>query len=224
MKEFLINNKKRIIVIALGIIVITTVIFWLASPRLKREIKFWETPKVVSDVFVLPDTKKITASGGREFTQLGQSVALVPKSKGEEVVVTSAFFTIKTGFDSAFIEAKKWSSDAKLVYAKSLGTVDLSGKSSSWQYAFGSKQKKKGYEVIAQGSAIALQKEVEASSYGYDLPKNWYDSGDAILSLQASSPFSNSTMSSILFFYAEKGKIWQYALSTSFGNTLLLVK
>lgn len=219
----MISPQNKIILAVTVTLVLLGGIAWRISPSFKKTVSFFEKPKVVNDTLVIPETTKITTAGGRSFGTSGYQVPLVPKTKGEEVIVPSAVFTIKTGFDLAFIDAKKWSSDAKLVYAKSLGTVTLNGKSSAWQYAFGSKNKKKGDEVIIQGDSIVSQKETVASSYGYALPKNWFDSGDAILSLPSLPQFPNATVSSLIFFYSEDGKIWEYAIATSFGNTTMLV-
>lgn len=224
MKENLYKNKIIISLVAIAVLAISAVIVWQKSDSFKRAVTFWEEPRIVNDTIAIPETTKITSAGGRSFVTTGQKVALVPKTKGEEVLVSYAIFTLKSGFEVANSEAKKWSPDARLIYAKSLGTVDLNGKSSAWQYAFGSKQKKKGYEIIIQGEGIVSQKETEATSFGYDLPKNWYDSSDAILSLQASSPFKDESLGALTFFYGENNKIWQYAFSTSFGNTLMQVK
>lgn len=224
MKEYLYKNKIIISLVAIAVLAISGVIVWQKQSFFKHTVTFWEKPREINDTVAIPNTSKITTNDGRVFVSTGQKVALVPKTKGEEVIVSSAVLTIKSGFELANSEAKKWSLDAKLVYAKSLGTVDLNGKSSGWQYAFGSKQKKKGYEIIIERAGIVSQKEIEATSYGYDLPKNWYDSPDAIASIQSSAPFSNETLGSLLFFYSDNGKIWQYALATSFGNTILQVK
>lgn len=222
------QNKKIIIACVAVVLVLAGVFGRHLFPKLKNITTVFEAPKekpkVVTDTVVVPETKKITQAEGRSFAPNGYSVPIVPKNEGEKVIVDSAIFTIKTGFENAFVEAEKWSSDAKLVYAKSLGSVALDGKSSAWQFAFGSKQKKKGYEIIIQGDAIASQKETDASLSGFDLPKNWYDSGDAIVSLQALPQFSNATMNSLIFFYNEDGKNWQYALKTSLGNTTMIVR
>lgn len=221
------NNKKNKIIligVATSAFLLLGVVMWQISPTFKKTVTFFEKPKVVNDTFILPVSTKITTAEGRSFGTSGYSVPLVPKTNGDEVVVSSAVFTIKKGFDLAFVDAEKWSSDAKLVYAKSLGTVTLEGKCSAWQYAFGSKLNKKGYEIVIQGDTIVSQKEISTSSYGYVLPKNWYDSVDAIGSIQSSSPFSKETIDSLIFFYSEDGKIWQYALATSIGNTTMLVR
>lgn len=222
------QNKKIIIAGVVLAFILAGVFGWRLLPKLKNAATVFEAPKekpkVVTDTIVIPETEKITPAGGRSFETKGQSVPLVPKNEGEKVIVVSAVFTVKTGFENAFIEAEKWSSDVKLVYAKSLGSINIDGKSSAWQFAFGSKQKKKGYGVIIQGDAIVSQKEAESSSFGYNLPNNWYDSGDAIVSLQSLPQFSNATVNSLIFFYSEDGKIWQYALATSLGNTTMMVK
>ena len=63
-----------------------------------------------------------------------------------------------------------------------------------------------------------------STSYGYTLPQNWYDSGDALLSLKTEPQFKDATVSSLNFYYNEDGKRWAYALSTSNGTLSMPVK
>ncbi|MDO8604624.1 MAG: hypothetical protein Q7K40_04510 [bacterium] len=222
----MINKYIKIIIASIIIIVALATGEFLSSksPSFKKAVNFFEKPKVVNDKIVVPETEKITVGGGRTFVLSGYNVPLVPKMKGDEIVVPDAIFTLKNAFDVAVVDAKKWSNDASLIFVKSLGTVTLQGKSSAWQFAFGSKLKKKGYEIIIQGNSITVQRETETTSTGYILPRNWYDSRDAIISIQALSQFSDAALNSLIFFYSEDGKIWQYGLSTSLGNTTMLVR
>src|SRR3989338_9169332 len=104
--------------------------------------------RVIEEKLVIPDTKSITGSEGRVVDQGVVSIALVPKDDSEKVIVPGAVLSVKGSYDLARPEAVKWSSDAQLVFVKSLGAVTLEGKSSQWQIAFSSKIKKgKGYEV-----------------------------------------------------------------------------
>ena len=73
-------------------------------------------------------------------------------------MVSKAVLTVKGSYN---LEARsgKWSSDAKLVFVKSLGAITLEGKSSQWQIVFMSKTKTgKGYEIIVQEDQVVSQK------------------------------------------------------------------
>jgi hypothetical protein len=109
---------------------------------------------------------------------------------------------------------EQWSADSKLIFIRSLGALGLDGKSSAWQIVCGSQEKKKGLEIIIQADKIISQKEITAETYGFDLPQNWYDSNEAIASLQNLVQFYNDTISSISFYYSSAGDSWAYGLAT----------
>ncbi len=221
------QNKKviyaAVAVIAI-LIVLAAIYFFGWFPDLGRKLKILPPGKVIEENLVIPDTQKVAVIEGRLVNTEAYKTPLVPKSDEERVIVPKAVFTVRNSYDVSINEARKWSEDAKLVFIKSLGAVTLEGKSSQWQIAFGSKSKKKSYEIIIQGDKIVSQKEIESDSFGYDLPKNWYDSGAVIVSLQALPQFSDATVSSINFYYNTDGKKWGYALATSKGTTSMPVK
>lgn len=215
--------KTIAMVTAISIVIVLIAIMF---PRLAKKIGILIEPqsKVITETIVIPDTKKIATTDARVPSGGGYAVPLVPKTGEEHIAVANAVLTLKGSYDITVKERATWATDAKLVYIKSLGAVTIEGKSSTWQIAMGSKTKKKGYEIIVQGDKIISQKEVESNVYGFDLPNNWYDSHDAVISLQTLPQFSDATISSLSFFYNTDGKRWGYAFATSRGTTSMPVK
>ncbi len=194
-------------------------------PKGKEQVRqILEKPVVVVENLVIPDTKNVATVDARIPNSEAYKVPLVPKSGSEKVVVPNAVLTLKESYAKANPDALIWSNDAKLVLIKSLGALTLEGKSSQWQVVFGSKTKKKGYEVILQGDAVVSKKDIESTAYGYDLPKNWYDANEAIVSLQTLPQFSDATVSGINLFYNADSREWAYGLATSRGATAMPVK
>ncbi len=68
------------------------------------------------------------------------------------------------------------------------------------------------------------QKETSSGSYGVNLPKNWYDSKEVIISVQTLPQFSHATITGLDFFYNTDGKVWMYSLVTSLGAYTTPVK
>ncbi|MEK7452990.1 MAG: hypothetical protein AAB614_02025 [Patescibacteria group bacterium] len=218
------NNSKKIILIFLVVIIFSvfTLYFFINIGGKSiyvsdRKIVVQESPKVL-------DTKSISIIDGKIPNKDAYNIKINPKNEIEKVVVPNAILTLKDSYLYSLSEALKWSKDAKLVFIKSYGTLTLEGKSSQWQIIFSSKNKKKGYEIIIEKDFIFSKKEVESSGYGYDLPKNWYDAKDAIISIQTMPQFSESTLSGISFVYNIDGKIWSYALATSNGTVSIPVR
>ena len=235
------SNKTLIIILAvLVVVVVLAAGFYAISPngfknvisKLKETGKsinlISEKPKVVEEKLVIPETQKITGAEGKVVNEGSVAVPLVPENESEKVIVSKAVLTVKGSYDLANPEAQKWSSDAKLVFIKSLGAITLEGKSSQWQLAFSSasakatadksKTKQKGYEIIIQADQIVSKKEIESTAVGADLPKNWKDSDEAIKTLQEMPQYNNVSISAINFFYNTDAKEWRYGFSTSIGS------
>lgn len=180
---------------------------------------------IVEENLVIPDTQQIGVSSFYSVIDYGAyDVPLVPKGDSEVVIVPNAVLTLKGVYSESLNSAINWSSDAKLAGIRSIGTINLGGKSSMWQIAYGSFLKKKGYEIIIQGGSIISQKEVEwigggYYDYGYNVPVNWCDSGNIVGVLQGMPQYSNVTASSIIFYYNIDAMEWRYGLSTSVGVT-----
>ena len=156
---------------------------------------------MVEEKLVIPDTQKITGGEGRFVSEGLVAVPLVPKTESEKIMVSKAVLTIKGSYDLSLSEAQKWSSDAKLVFIKSLGAVTLEGKSSQWQLVFSSKTKlKKGYEIIIQADQIVSQKEIDSTAVGADIPKTWKDLGEVIKELQSHPLYQDATVSAVSFY------------------------
>ena len=220
-------SKVKIILIIIIIAALGSAFYWLGSDKKITVAPGEEARKarVIQEKLTIPNTTSFTGAEGRVVDQGGVAVALVPKSEAEKVIVPGAELSVKGSYDFAQPEASKWSSDAKLVFIKSLGAVTLDGKSSQWQIAFSSKTKKsRGYEIIVQKNKIVSQKEIESAATGTDIPANWFDSGEAIKTIQDMPQYNNASISAINFFYNFDAKEWKYGISTSAGVTSIRVR
>ena len=234
------SNKTLVIILAVLVaVVVLAAGFYAISPdsfrgaisKLKEAGKsinlIPEKPKVIEEKLVIPETQKITGAEGRVVNEGSVAVPLVPENESEKVVVYKAVLTVKGSYNLAASEAQKWSSDAKLVFIKSLGAITLEGKSSQWQLAFSSVIKKgKGYEVIIQGDQIVSKKEIESSAKGVDFPMNMLDSGEFVKKLQERPTFSDATLSSFLLASTPESTDvkWWFSISTSKGTVTFEVK
>lgn len=225
-KEIIKENKKTIIALASVIILfVGGLLVWFLMPGIVEKARIdIQGGKVIEEKIVIPETTRVSVEEARVPDGAGYAVPLVPKTKEEHIIVSKAVLTIKGSYDIAVKEGMKWAPDAKLIYIKSLGAITIEGKSSTWQIAIGSKEKKKGYEIIIQEDKIISQKEIESNSYGFDLPGEWYDSNDAVISLQTLPQFSDATISSLSFYYNTDGKKWGYVFATSRGTTSMPVR
>ena len=182
----------------------------------------------VQENLVIPDTQQISVVSFRVLVDYdAYDVPLVPKNDSERVIVPNAILTLKEAYAKSLGSAISWASDAKLVGIRSIGSITLDGKSSMWQVAFGSLSKKKGYEVIVQGDSIVSQREVAwvgSGDYGYNVPMNWYDAADALVSISSSPRFKDATVSSVTFYYDMDEKNWGYVLATSYGTNSMWVR
>lgn len=219
------NNSKKIILIALVVVIAVASVWYFWQKKGGKRISLFEEKKtVVEESLKTLDTKSVSIVDGRVPNTDAYNTPIAPKSEKEKVIVPGAILTLKDSYQRAETIALEWSQDAKLVFIKSYGAVTLEGKSSQWQVVFGSKEKKAGYEIVIQKDAVFSKKEIESKEYGYDLPNNWYDAQDAILSIQTMPQFQESTISGINFVYNADGKIWGYALATSNGTVSVPVR
>lgn len=170
--------------------------------------------QIIEDSLVIPDTRKITASDGELIPRGAYNVKLRPQAEEEEVFIPKALLTLKQSYELTRPEAEQWASDVNLILVRSIGALNLDGQASAWQVVYGSKRKARGYEIIVQGDQVVSRKEVETKITGYDLPNNWYDSNEAIISLQNLAQFGHETVSSISFYYSLAARLWAYGLAT----------
>ncbi|MBI3671723.1 hypothetical protein HY249_02930 [Candidatus Azambacteria bacterium] len=218
-------SLKKIILVIFLIAVGALLVWYFFGGSIGKNISLMlEKKTTVNEQLEIPDTKSVAILDGRLPNTNAYDTPIAPNSPKEEVVVPGAVLTLKEAYAKSEAEALIWGKDAKLIFIKSLGAVTLDGRSSQWQVVFGSKTKKKGYEIIIQKDLIVSKKEIESKEYGYDLPKNWYDAKDAILSIQTMPQFKQSTISGMNFYYNKDGKIWGYALATSNGTVSVPVR
>ena len=222
-------SKVKIILIIIIIAALGSVFYWLGSDKKIMVAPADEARKarVIQEKLTIPDTTSFTGAEGRVVDQGSVAVALVPKSDAEKVIVPGAELSVKGSYDFAQPEASKWSSDAKLVFIKSLGAVTLDGKSSQWQIAFSSKTKKnRGYEIIVQKNQIVSQKEIESAAIGEEVPANFAnrDSSWAIARLADIPQFQTASITAIVFSYNQDANGWDYIIPNSFGKTAIRVR
>ena len=222
-------SKVKIILIIIIIAALGSVFYWLGSDKKIMVAPADEARKarVIQEKLTIPDTTSFTGAEGRVVDQGSVAVALVPKSDAEKVIVPEAELSVKGSYDFAQPEASKWSSDAKLVFIKSLGAVTLDGKSSQWQIAFSSKTKKnRGYEIIVQKNQIVSQKEIESAAIGEEVPANFAnrDSSWAIARLADIPQFQTASITAIVFSYNQDANGWDYIIPNSFGKTAIRVR
>lgn len=179
--------------------------------------------RIITDNIVLPDTKKIAIIDGRMNGSEAFAMPFDP-SASAQIDVPQARLTARGVYDRAVSDALSWEPDARLVFIKSLGTVTISGRATAWQIVFGSEKKKKTFEILFNSEKIASEKEIDGSSVGHEFPKEWYDSDEAIRSVQNLPQFQNATLTALNFFYNTDAKEWRYGLVTSAGNTSMRVK
>lgn len=185
-----------------------------------------ETKKIIVDQVYVPQTNKVNMMDGR-LTERASAVVAVPinpESTGEQYVVSQAKLTLKQNYDLALAEVIKWSSDSKLAFIKSLGTVTPEGKSTEWQTVFYSPIKNKSYEIIVWEDKIHSAKEIDSILTVGELPRNWFDSSGAVQSLRSMPQFASGTISAINFVYNKDSNDWIYGLQTSVGGTVLHVQ
>ncbi|MDP3902054.1 MAG: hypothetical protein Q8Q21_00515 [bacterium] len=224
------QNRNKIIFIGsvLGAIVIFSAVYFVLYK--KDGISFdassgGEKPKVINENLVIPDTKEISGNSGKVLEKGTMEIALSPKNDGEKVVVSKAVLTVIGAYELAKSEAQLWSSEAKLVFIKSLGAITLEGKSSQWQLVFSSDDKKgRGYEIIIQGGQIVSKKEVDSQNSGGDVPVVWKDLGEVIKELQSHPVYQDTTFSAVSFALNPDNNKWYYNLSTSKGMSAIVVE
>lgn len=217
--------ETKFIIVILVVIAIIAAYFAGALPMPRKTVQVSKTSRVktITEKLEIPNTNYVAAIEGRIVSKGQFDIPLAPKNDSERFIVPNADLTVKESF--AFTEpiARQWSPDAKLVFIKSLGAITLDGRSSQWQVIFHSAKTKKGYEIIIRGKSIISKKEIESDAEGAEPPKNWYDSGDAIKSLQSLPQFGGATASAISFSYSADSKKWLYVLATSRGTTSMPV-
>jgi hypothetical protein len=213
-----------IIILFILVVLITTGILKNPFQAFTQKKVIEATPKIIQEDLVIPETTSI-AGGEAKIVPSGLvEVPLVPKDNSEKVIVPKAVLTVKGAYSLTLNEAKKLAGDVMLSFIKSLGAVNIDGKSSQWQVVFSSKEKGKAYEFIVQGEQIVKSGEFTSGAFGAQLPANWYDSDGAIKTLQFTPEFSSATVSAINFYFDLDSQGWMYALSTSLGVTSMTVK
>ncbi|MFZ2310788.1 MAG: hypothetical protein WAW11_04580 [Patescibacteria group bacterium] len=222
------KDKKNILIIATILIIIIVIIFIvLAFKKNTSSLPTFNTKTfkgvVINDNIKIPNTTEVTSNEGEVVPRGEYNIKLQPQSEADTVIITKAKLTLKEAHNLGITEAVKWSSDAKLVFIKSNGALGLDGKSSSWQLVYGSADRQKGYEIIMVENQIISAKEILSDSSGFDLPLNWYDSYEAIATLNLPQ-FSQDTISAISFYYSGANQSWAYGLANGEKTTSMWVQ
>ncbi len=218
-------KKNIFFAVAVLVVIVAGGIVFFGIMNAGRKVAVQGKPRIIEEKLVIPDTQTVHETEARMLEQTGVAVPLVPKSEEEKVVVVHAELTLKEGYAVAANAARTWDGAALLVFVKSLGTVTLEGKSSSWQVLFYSPDKKNtGYEVILQGKEIVSKKEVASNAEGAAVPQTWKDLGDVILELQQHPLYQNASMVSASFHLNPDNKKWYYGILTSKGASAIAVE
>lgn len=224
------NDKKNIIIAVIVFLIMAVIIFaiFLFKGSDKHGDKVINSQtfrgQIIDDVVKLPNTVIVNSNEGEIVPRGEYNIKLQPQSESEQALITKAKFTLKESYSLAVLEAVKWSDDQKLVFIKSIGAIGLDGRSSSWQLVFASEKKNKNYEIIILEDKIVSLKELNSAISGYDLPINWYDSYEAIVSLRTLPQFSTSTISALSFYYSIPEASWAYGLANDEKTTSMWVK
>jgi hypothetical protein len=222
------KDKKNILIVAIILIIIIVIIFIvLAFKKNPSSLSTFNSQtfkgQVINDNIKIPNTTEVTSNEGEVVPRGEYNIKLQPQSEVDTAVITKAKLTLKEAYNLSIAEAVKWSNDAKLVFIKSNGALGLDGKASSWQLVYGSAIKKAGFEIIMAENQIVSAKEIISESSGFDLPANWYDSYDAIATLNLPQ-FSQDTISAISFYYSGANQSWAYGLANGEKTTSMWVQ
>lgn len=221
------SAKKFWIGGTLAVIVIFGGVYFFFTQKGKEELRqALKKPVIVDEVIKIPEIKAVAGTEGWFPNKDAYKVPLVPQNDGDRVVVVGAVVTTRGAYLVALPVAESWGSDAKLVLVKSLGAVTLDGKSAGWQVVFGSKKKKKGYEIIVEKEVITAQKEIPSRVYGASVPANFAlrDAVWAITILAENPQFKQATMTGLNFVYNADAKAWDYVIANSFGGSSVRVR
>lgn len=220
--NFLLNNKRNLIWVTTFIVVVSTAIYFFYGNFHKAKLALISggSERIISESPSPKLNSTVTRTELRTTTPTGEAVPFA----GSERISIDGGKTVKESYGIAYRDALLWATDAKLVSIQSLGTVIPDGTSSGWEIVFGSKIKKTGYSISLSRGVVTQKKEISAQSVGYDLPKNWYDSSDAIKSVEGLPQFRDATMSGMTFYYNEDGKRWGYGISSSKGTVSIPVR
>lgn len=218
MKEYIYKNNKIIIITVVVALLVGVTIYYGGIQ--KAGLNILQRERTINEAPIPRVLEKASAVDGRFVVATGEQIPLVSNKR----VIIEGGKTLKDGYFIAEPVAILWAVDAKLVYVRSLGTVNVDGVSSGWEVAFGSKAKKKGYVISVVGGVVMGKNEVDSKSSGYALPTNWYDSGEAIKTISSLPQFVNATISGLNFYYNEDGKRWGYAVSSSLGTVSIPVR
>jgi hypothetical protein len=222
------KDKKNILIAVIALIIIVVIIFivTLVLPKDPRSESIFNretfTGQIIDDEIKIPETVEIASNEGEIVPRGLYNIKLQPQSESETVIITKAKLTLKEAYNLSLVEAEKWSNDAKLIFIKSNGALGLDGKASSWQLAYGSINKRAGYEIIIVSDKIVSAKEIKSDSSGFSLPANWYDSYEAIAALNLPQ-FSQDTISAISFYYSSANDSWAYGLANDQKTTSMWV-
>jgi hypothetical protein len=213
------------IIFVIALIVVAIFLFKGGDNGVKKVINV-KTFKgqIINDTIKIPNTVQISSNEGEIVPRGEYNIKLQPRFESEQVFISKAKLTLKEAYGLATVDAYKWAGDEKLVFIKSNGALGLDGRSSSWQLVYGSNEKNRNYEIIISEDKIVSAKELNSAVSGFDLPQNWYDSYEAIISLGALPQFKEETVSAISFYYSEAESSWAYGLANGDKTTAMWVK
>lgn len=144
---------------------------------------------------------------------------IVPEEPEVAIPVFSPFIAMQQALDIAFVAARAWHEDAKLVIVYN-DDSDSQGRSSDQRFYFASAQApNKEYEVRVQNRAVASAREVDAlGAQGGDLPENGFLSeAEAVQKMRFVPGDENLEPVGASFGWNEAAGEWQWGIQTARG-------
>ncbi len=211
---------KKLLAILAAILFLAGVLVFVQSRTFRRLAPMLTGGRVIEEDLSIPDLKNANGIDGRSLNASPYLTPLAPKSASERVVIPLAKLTLKQGLLLSQANAGNWSSDAKLIYAKSFGAVTLDGKSSQWLYVFGSERKESASGIVVRGDKVIAELELATSEYGHELPREWLDAKEHISSLAASPDFAERSIGGLSLYYNEDSGAWSFGIALDKGQSV----
>lgn len=212
-------NIRKLLAVLVAILFLAGVLVFLQSRTFRRLAPILTGGRVIEENLSIPDLKLANGIDGRSLSASPYLTPLVPKSASERIIIPLAKLTLKQGLLLSRTNAGYWSSDAKLIYAKSFGAVTLEGQSSQWLYVFGSETKKSASGIVVRGDKVIAELELAAGEYGHDLPSDWLDAKAPISSLAASPDFAERSIGGLSLYYNEDSGAWSFGVALDKGQS-----
>ena len=177
--------------------------------------------RVITSSLALDDLNIAKVGQGEIVVRGEYDVKIQPADDSEKVMLAGATTTLKQAHEIAYPEAELWAEDVKLISISSAGALNIDGHAAAWRLLYASARLERAYEIVIKGDSIISRRELEAETAGNNLPRSWYDSDEALLSLRYLDQFKDETISAISFYYSPVAASWAYGVAVgSAGQTV----